>query len=271
MKLMLISTVLLAASTMVSAAPYLNERAPTSCTIVSGVCGKNNGNGVTGACCISDNDCKDTCNNSGCGVSDGTKPQSTCPKGSTTTLTATTTKTTTTATSTSTPSTCKVVAGVCGKKNGNGTTGACCSSDNDCKDTCNSTGCGVSDGTKPQSTCPNGSTTTLTATTTKTTTTATSTSTPSTCKVVAGVCGKKNGNGTTGACCSSDNDCKDTCNSTGCGVSDVAGVCGKKNGNGTTGACCSSDNDCKDTCNSTGCGVSDGTNPQSTCPATQTL
>lgn len=152
MKLTLISTLLLAASTMVSAAPYLQERAPASCKVVSGVCGKSNGNGGTGACCISDNDCKDTCNSSGCGVSDGSKPQSTCPTGPTTTITITTT--TATATSTSTPSTCKVVSGVCGKKNGNGDTGVCCSSDNDCKDTCNSSGCGVSDGSKPQSTCP---------------------------------------------------------------------------------------------------------------------
>ncbi|KAI8879819.1 carbohydrate esterase family 4 protein [Backusella circina FSU 941] len=269
MRLTLISTIVLAASTMVSAAPYLQERA-TSCTVVSGVCGKGNGNGATGACCTSSNDCKDTCTSSGCGVSDGTKAQTTCPAGSSTTTTkktttttkktttttkksttTTTTKTTTKNTTTTTKSTasatatsgstCKVVSGVCGKKSGNGATGACCSSNDDCQDTCNSTGCGVSDGTKPQTTCASGSTTTLSSstttskvptttttkttttktTTTKTTATATATSNPGGCTNVAGVCGEGLGNGATGACCTSSNDCQDTCNSSGCGVGDL--------------------------------------------------
>ncbi|CAO3651718.1 unnamed protein product [Cunninghamella blakesleeana] len=47
--------------------------------------------------------------------------------------------------------------GYCGKKSGNGPTGACCSSSDDCLDTCNSNGkCGVSDetGEPKNATCP---------------------------------------------------------------------------------------------------------------------
>ncbi|CAO3651722.1 unnamed protein product [Cunninghamella blakesleeana] len=74
---------------------------------------------------------------------------------------ATTTTTTTTKSSSSlkpTPTTapsCKT--GYCGKKRGNGPTGACCSSSDDCLDTCNSNGkCGVSDetGEPKTTTCP---------------------------------------------------------------------------------------------------------------------
>lgn len=91
--------------------------------------------------------------------------------------------------------------GYCGKKNGGGPTGACCSANDDCQDTCNSNGkCGVSDETgPPKSGC----------------------NTP-TC--ISGYCGNKNGTGPTEACCSTDNDCQDTCNSNGkCGVSDQTG------------------------------------------------
>ncbi|CAO3651823.1 unnamed protein product [Cunninghamella blakesleeana] len=75
------------------------------------------------------------------------------PTGSSVTSSSTTTTTTTTTksssslkpTSTTAPS-CKT--GYCGKKRGNGPTGACCSSSDDCLDTCNSNGkCGVSDET----------------------------------------------------------------------------------------------------------------------------
>lgn len=158
--------------------------------------------------------------------------------------------------------------GYCSKGSGSGPTGACCATNNDCVDTCNSNGkCGVSDGTgQPKN--PSCGTATSSA--------PTPTSNP-TC--TSGYCGKANGGGPTNACCSTSNDCVDTCNSNGqCGINDgtgqpknpscgtssgsscTSGYCGKTNGGGPTGACCATNNDCVDTCNSNGkCGISDGT------------
>ncbi|CAO3651819.1 unnamed protein product [Cunninghamella blakesleeana] len=89
-----------------------------------------------------------------------TTTTTTIPAASATTTSSSSSSTTTKSssslkpTSTTAPS-CKT--GYCGKKRGNGPTGACCSSSDDCLDTCNSNGkCGVSDETgEPQkATCP---------------------------------------------------------------------------------------------------------------------
>ncbi|KAI8069404.1 hypothetical protein BC940DRAFT_318255 [Gongronella butleri] len=150
---------------------------PTSCACTPGYSGLKNGGGPTGACCTSSDDCQDTCNPGGqCGVSGATptcKTTSTT-KTTTTTKTSTTTKTTTTAS----PTSCACTPGYSGLKNGGGPTGACCTSSDDCQDTCNPGGqCGVSGATP---TCKTGTPTS----TTKTSTSATSTPTGTAGKTV---------------------------------------------------------------------------------------
>ena len=228
-----------------SGASTLPTSTPSSC--LSGYAGKGNGQGPTCACCKSSNDCLDTCNSDGtCGASGAS-----CNLPSKTTTTTTTTK--------ATPTSC--VTGYYGKGSGQGPTCACCASNNDCLDTCNSDGtCGVSGAS-----CNLPSKTTTTTTTTK--------ATPTSC--VTGYYGKSNGQGPTCACCASDNDCLDTCNSDGtCGVSgsscnlpsttastttttttpmpmptSVTGCLSRSSlglqlQDGPTGACCISDLDC---------------------------
>jgi hypothetical protein len=98
---------------------------------LSGYCGLGNGTGPTGACCSTSNDCVDTCNSNGmCGTSDGSGSPTFGCSGSTKTI------------STVNPSaTC--TAGYSGKANGAGPTGACCTTSNDCVDTCTNGVCGV--------------------------------------------------------------------------------------------------------------------------------
>lgn len=103
----------------------------TVSSCLSGYCGLGKGNGPTGACCSTSNDCTDTCNSNGiCGVSDGSGEPTFGCGGST--------KTTTSKNPTATCS-----AGYSGKKNGGGPTGACCTSSNDCIDTCTNGMCGI--------------------------------------------------------------------------------------------------------------------------------
>ncbi|KAJ2962355.1 hypothetical protein NQZ79_g2514 [Umbelopsis isabellina] len=146
-----------------------------SCACTSGYSGIKKGNGPTGACCTSSDDCKDTCNKDGrCGisgvlatctaktttvkattVSTATTAKATTTKSTTskaTTTNATTIKTTTAkvlttskAASTTSSNSCACTSGYSGIKKGNGPTGACCTSSDDCQDTCNKDGrCGVS-------------------------------------------------------------------------------------------------------------------------------
>ena len=151
-----------------------------------------------------------------------------------TATTATTTKTSTTTTKTATvtattTATATCVAGSSGKKNGDGYNGFCCTSSDDCLDTCVSGKCNgpaltpTTAKTTTTKTTTNNTTTaktttknTTTKTTTKTTTTKTTTTTAKACKT--GVSGKKLGNGATGYCCTSSNDCLETCRSGVCGL-----------------------------------------------------
>ena len=129
-----------------------------------------------------------------------------------TTATATTIKTSTATTKTATAiatATATCIAGSSGKKNGDGYNGFCCTSSNDCWDTCVSGKCNG-----PALTSTTAKTTTAkttTKTTTKTAATKTATTTSKACKT--GVSGKKLGNGATGYCCKSSDDCLETCRS----------------------------------------------------------
>ncbi|RCH97831.1 hypothetical protein CU098_008746 [Rhizopus stolonifer] len=119
-------------------------------------------------------------------------------------------KTTTTTTAASTPTSSTCTSGSYGLGNGDGYNGACCQDQSDCQDDCISGKC---NGPKN----PNSPTTTKAATKTKTTkastktTKATKKSSPTSSSCIAGVAGKKKGNGKNGYCCTSSNDCLETC------------------------------------------------------------
>lgn len=120
--------------TITSAAPT-----STSSTCTSGSFGLGNGDGYNGACCKDQSDCQDDCISGSCnGLANPAKPTTTTTKKA-----ATTTKkaaTTTTKKPTASPS---CIAGARGKKKGNGKTGYCCSSSDDCLETCRSGTCGL--------------------------------------------------------------------------------------------------------------------------------
>lgn len=101
---------------------------PGTCTPGSSGLGK--GNGFNGACCKDQSDCLDDCIKGVCNGPVNTK-----------TATKTTTKKTTTTKTKAPTSSC--IAGSRGKKKGNGKTGYCCSSSDDCVETCRSGTCGL--------------------------------------------------------------------------------------------------------------------------------
>ncbi|CEJ04344.1 hypothetical protein RMCBS344292_18308 [Rhizopus microsporus] len=86
------------------------------------------------------------------------------------------------------------IAGSRGKKKGNGFNGYCCSTSDDCRESCIKGKC---NGPKAPST------------TTTTKNTGSPTPTPSSC--ISGVKGKKKGNGFNGYCCSTSDDCRESC------------------------------------------------------------
>jgi hypothetical protein len=103
--------------------------APGTCTAGSSGLGK--GDGYNGACCKDQSDCLDDCISGKC-------------NGPVNTATKTTTKKTSTKTTTKAPtSTASCIAGARGKKRGNGKTGYCCSSSDDCVSVCRSGVCNI--------------------------------------------------------------------------------------------------------------------------------
>ncbi|GAA5799936.1 hypothetical protein HPULCUR_005357 [Helicostylum pulchrum] len=119
-----------ATKTSTTAAPTAT---PSACT--SGSLGLGKGDGFNGACCKDQSDCQDDCLSGKCNGPVNTKT-------STTKKTTTTKKPTTTTTKKpTTTGTC--IAGARGKKRGNGDTGYCCSSSDDCIETCRSGTCGL--------------------------------------------------------------------------------------------------------------------------------
>lgn len=127
-------------------------------------------------------------------VCDGA-PDSALTLANTGTSTATTTTTTTATTATTATASC--IAGSRGKKKGNGFNGYCCSSSDDCHESCVKGKC---NGAKAPSI-------TTSATTTKNT--GSPSPTPDSC--TSGAKDKKKGNGFNGYCCSSSDDCRDSC------------------------------------------------------------
>ncbi|CAO3610932.1 unnamed protein product [Mucor hiemalis] len=117
-------------ATKTSTATATATSTPGSCT--PGSSGLGNGDGYNGACCKDQSDCWDDCIKGTCNGPVNTK---------TATATKTTTKKTTT-TKTKTP-TASCIAGSRGKKKGDGKTGYCCSSSDDCLETCRSGTCGL--------------------------------------------------------------------------------------------------------------------------------
>ncbi|KAI8350132.1 hypothetical protein BD560DRAFT_376510 [Blakeslea trispora] len=146
----------------------------------------------------------------------GSSTKTTTTSGSTRTSTSTTTTTTT---ATSTPiATC--IAGSSGKKNGDGYKNYCCKTSDDCLDTCIKGKCNGPVNTNiPGDAVATQKTTTQTTTKSISTTTATTKSTsPTSTSCIAGVAGKKKGNGKTGYCCTTSDDCLETCRSGKCGL-----------------------------------------------------
>lgn len=141
-------------------------------TCVAGSFGLSKGDGYNGACCSDQSDCLDDCLSGKC--NGPTNPN---------------------AVPTIAPTTCTVGSQGLGK--GDGYNGACCNDQSDCLDNCLSGKC-------------NGPV--------KTTTTKTATTSKATASCIAGVRGKKRGNGETGYCCSSSDDCVETCRSGTCGL-----------------------------------------------------
>ena len=148
-------------------------------------------NGNAGSCCRLSSDCKS-----------GKCPLGVCVGGTATTVTIG-----------PIPTNNGCIPGWCGKGLGKGPTGACCSVEGDCDDTCNGDGkCGTSDGTwKGPLACPNPTKTTTTmAFTTKTTISIPTTTTGGkTCK--GGYYNKNLKNGPDGSCCATINDCLGAC------------------------------------------------------------
>ncbi|CEP15209.1 hypothetical protein [Parasitella parasitica] len=101
----------------------------TSTTCASGSYGLGNGNGYNDACCKDQSDCWDDCIGGKCNGPVNTKTPS---------------KKSITETTTKKPSTtANCIPGTRGKKKGNGKTGYCCSSSDDCLETCRSGKCGL--------------------------------------------------------------------------------------------------------------------------------
>lgn len=163
----------------------VKESATTSC--YPGSSGKKLGNGYYNYCCTSSDDCKDTCVSGRCNGPVNTKTSSVAQTA--TTKAATSTKSSTKSTTTTAPTSSSCYPGSSGKKLGNGYYNYCCTSSDDCKDTCVNGRCNGPVNTKttvvaPTTTKASSATTTTTVTTTATTksstTTTTSSSTPST-------------------------------------------------------------------------------------------
>ncbi|KAI8353302.1 hypothetical protein EDC96DRAFT_466556 [Choanephora cucurbitarum] len=98
-------------------------------TCIPGSSGKSNGDGYNGYCCKTSDDCLDTCVKGKCNGPTNTKLPQTTEK-------ATTTKKTS-------PTSTSCIAGVAGKKEGNGKTGYCCKTSDDCLETCRQGKCGL--------------------------------------------------------------------------------------------------------------------------------
>ncbi|CEJ02259.1 hypothetical protein RMCBS344292_16268 [Rhizopus microsporus] len=106
---------------------YVCDGAPDSALTLANSCiagsrGKKKGNGFNGYCCSTSDDCRDSCIKGKCNG----------PKAPSTTTTATTIKNT--GSPSPTPNSC--ISGVKGKKRGNGFNGYCCSTSDDCRDSC---------------------------------------------------------------------------------------------------------------------------------------
>ncbi|CAO3610944.1 unnamed protein product [Mucor hiemalis] len=114
---------------------------PGACT--PGSSGLGNGDGYNGACCKDQSDCLDDCIKGKCNGPINTALPTTTK---TTTAKTTTGKTTTTKTTTATskPTTpAKCTGSSSGKGNGDGITGACCKTSDDCQETCRKGVCGL--------------------------------------------------------------------------------------------------------------------------------
>ncbi|KAG2205960.1 hypothetical protein INT47_005278 [Mucor saturninus] len=125
MKLSLSVLLVVAAALNVSA--YKVPYAAQSCAL--GTEGKGLGNGFKGYCCKNQADCIDDCVNEKC-----TGPEGTIHFTTTASI-KTKTKTTSTAKHTSTTA-AKCIPGSAGKKNGEGRLNACCTTSDDCKNSC---------------------------------------------------------------------------------------------------------------------------------------
>ncbi|KAG1395133.1 hypothetical protein G6F60_010424 [Rhizopus arrhizus] len=133
--------------------------ATASPNCVSGSYGLGNGDGYKGYCCKDQSDCLDDCIKGQCNgpVNTKTTTKTSTKKTSTkkTSTKKTSTKKTSTKSATKSTKTIKVTktttpsaavsckAGYKGKKNGSGKTGACCSTSDDCVETCRKGVCGV--------------------------------------------------------------------------------------------------------------------------------
>ncbi|KAK4509701.1 Cyclin domain-containing protein [Mucor velutinosus] len=133
-------------------------------TCISGSSGKGNGDGYYGYCCQSSDDCWESCKS---GVCNGPalSSQTSAPPLSTETLGP-------------------CLPGAKGKRNGDGYLGYCCSSSDDCVESCKS---GVCNGPRKPNDPPAGLA----------------------CR--AGYAGLNNGQGPATACCYSSDDCKESC------------------------------------------------------------
>ncbi|GAN03364.1 hypothetical protein MAM1_0039c02817 [Mucor ambiguus] len=143
-----------------------------SSTCISGSSGKGNGNGYNGYCCESSDDCWESCKS---GVCNG-------PILASRTVSPTLTTSPGPPLSTETIGSC--LPGVKGKGNGDGYLGYCCSSSDDCVESCKS---GVCNGSSKPNDPPVGSA----------------------CR--AGYAGLKNGQGPASACCWDSDDCQESC------------------------------------------------------------
>lgn len=128
-----------------------------------------------------------------------------------------------------------------GKRNGDGYLGYCCTSSDDCRESCKYGMC-------------NGS-----GQPTRTTTANPPASTETMGPCISGVKGKRNGDGYLGYCCSSSDDCVESCKSGVCngpskpglppaGTACRAGYSGLGNGQGPAAACCVDSDDCQESC-----------------------
>ncbi|CAO3611882.1 unnamed protein product [Mucor fragilis] len=125
------------------------------------------------------------------------------------------------------------VPGSSGKRNGDGYLGYCCTSSDDCIESCKSGVCnGYGEPTRTTSASPPLSTETMGP-------------------CISGVKGKRNGDGYLGYCCSSSDDCVQSCKSGVCNGPRIAcrpGYSGLGNGQGPAAACCTDSDDCQESC-----------------------